>query len=1520
MKLLVTSANRPPVIRIAIVCMFLLILFSARSTTFGQCPPFTFSAAAGPGYHQITLTIGGQINGTAAVQQLGANGVWQTQFYTNVTGNFVRGPFSHNQTVNFRATNGGGCTGYINASATTFDVDQPWMNVWPGAGNSLYVQSGAINPDLNSQIMWSNTGDTFSSHSVWQRLPQNGLDPPINIPIAANKTYYFYARIINGAEIRRTPTYMVRLSTDQDLGSCGNPWTIQMIPSPMVHKPVNAISGNMYLSQTDYQLPGIGRVVDLSRNYNSMLQVAGIFGLGWTTEYDQYITQIDSKNVRLQMPDGRGVYFARETTATSFSGITPGYPGDLVINGDGTFTLTLKDGRSNKYSSAGKVLWLKDRNGNQTTVNYNTSGVLTGVTDASGRTLTITIGANGFVSQISDSLGVVADYEYFTSTNRLKTVTYSDGSKYQFEYDTTSAAGKVLLKTVKDALNNIVETHLYDSQGRATTSEVHGSQEKYTFDYSNSAFTTVTDLLGRATKYYFDKTNSRNVVKKIEGVCGCGGGGSETTEFFYDSKLNLIKKTDALLHDTSYTYDPGLNIASVTDVFGTQSYTYNAFGQVLTYKDRVDSSGSNNTAVYTYDSAGNLLTATDALGKTTTLVYPTSNNKGLPDSITNARNKTTNFKWFSGSGLLQEIEDANLKKTNFTYDARGRTDTITNPLGHVTDYNYFDDTQRKVELVYPNLDKITYKYDIRRTLESVTDERGKIITYEFDPQYRLKKITDPLGHIKEFGYDLMSFKTTYTDPLGKVTNYVPDDFGRVKEVEYPAAVSGGTRLKEKFEYDKTGRITKYTDTANRDTIYAYDDATRTNTVTNAATEVTTTKYNLRFQTTEVKDALNQTYTFGYDAMGRLLSQSRAGGTMSFIYDDVGNRTKRTDYAARITNYSYDNLNRLTGIEYDNGSGGTIPNPTSAYGYDDISRLTSAVNDNGTVSFAYDNRNRLTSTTDVFGQALSYEYERSTAVNQKRLKLNSSLYATYNYDDAERLSNIVNASDSSTISFGYDNEDKLISRAYPNGVTTTYEYFEDDTLKRLKDFTSATTHFDRQYTYNSAKQISTITDASGTRTFGYDLVDRLTSVIGSASESYGFDDVGNRTSSHLSTTYGYQSGQFNRLTSTTSASYGFDANGNTTSSTQGANQWTYAWDHENRMTEATLAGGSAVTYVYDALGRRVRRYTTGNVEDTKFTYDGEDVLVDDDAGTLTQYLNGEGIDNKLRSQTGTTVNYFLTDHLGSTNGLADSSGNVSSSSSYDSFGNPSNAGFASRYQFTGREFDSFTGLQFSRARWYDPRIGRFISEDPIGFAAGDVNIYGYVANQPMKFIDPLGLFPSVWPFDYHQDITRRALAGRATPSQIKALTGANGQFDWDTQDAAYAPQHAMARPGQSAADARDEANRFVRQNICLARDLYAKGLENQAMQALARAMHTVQDSASPAHFNFQQAWPNTLGSTFWNFQHYAKENFNPGEGSVAYFQTSLAWDYFNGASMPSDFFIDDYVDDRYDGHPYVRSVP
>src|SRR5881392_2359891 len=121
------------------------------------------------------------------------------------------------------------------------------------------------------------------------------------------------------------------------------------------------------------------------------------------------------------------------------------------------------------------------------------------------------------------------------------------------------------------------------------------------------------------------------------------------------------------------------------------------------------------------------------------------------------------------------------------------------------------------------------------------------------------------------------------------------------------------------------------------------------------------------------------------------------------------------------------------------------------------------------------------------------------------------------------------------------------------------------------------------------------------------------------------------------------------------------------------------------------------------------------------------------GSTVDYLNGPGIDNKIR-QTSTTKKkstalYFETDHLGSTTPLTNDKGHVADELTYDAFGNGAGSK-ETRYDYTGRERDPVTGLMFYRARWYDSQLGRFISEDPIGLAGG-INQFAYVGNNPLN---------------------------------------------------------------------------------------------------------------------------------------------------------------------------------------------
>ena len=167
-------------------------------------------------------------------------------------------------------------------------------------------------------------------------------------------------------------------------------------------------------------------------------------------------------------------------------------------------------------------------------------------------------------------------------------------------------------------------------------------------------------------------------------------------------------------------------------------------------------------------------------------------------------------------------------------------------------------------------------------------------------------------------------------------------------------------------------------------------------------------------------------------------------------------------------------------------------------------------------------------------------------------------------------------------------------------------------------------------------------------------------------------------------------------------------------------------------------GLTASFQYDAFGRRKQKTVNGTT--TNFLYDGLNVVQELNGATPTaNLLTSLGIDETLLCTDSAGARAFLTDGLGSTLALTDSAGLMQSEYTYEPFGKTTATGTASTnaFTYTGREDDG-TGLYYYRARYYHPALQRFVSEDPLGFRGGDVNLYGYVGNSPISFIDPLGL--------------------------------------------------------------------------------------------------------------------------------------------------------------------------------------
>ena len=1078
----------------------------------------------------------------------------------------------------------------------------------------------------------------------------------------------------------------------------------------VVGAPINVSNGNMYLQQNDYELVTAGFGISLTRTYNSNSLRVGLFGRGWSTIYDESVEVLDSSLVRLNQPDGRAIYFGRPLgSLTDFKPVYGDFHATLTQRVDG-FTLLLKGGSVQQFNSAGKLVSLIDRNGNLISLTYANNGVLSSISDQFGRTLTITTDINGLVGTITDVMGIVATYTYGAG-RELVSIRYPDNSGFNFSYDTNQR-----LTSVTDALGNVLEAHTYDAQGRAVASEKQNGVEQYSLSFINTGETDVIDALGRRTRYTFDISKGRNVITRVEGMCSCGG--SQVQTWTYDSQLNITSKTDALGHVVSYTYDGDGNRLSGTDPTGTVSYTFNAFGEILTRTDQL-----NNMTTNSYDARGNLLISSDALDNHTTRTY---NSRGQVLTRTDARGSTTTFT-YGAAGNVSRRTDANGVTTFFFYDARGRLTKLRDALSRSTIFSY-DAFGRIIKLRYPDNSSIRFTYDLAGRRTAVTDERGNPTNYAYDGAYRLTSVTDAASHTTRYGYDSMSKVTSVTDSLGRTANYDYDDFNQLVKITYPGASRGAVRLFEMIAYDQSGNIISRTDTAGRVTNYAYDSANRLTGITDAASKLTSFQYDALSRVTALTDAINQQYQFVYDALGREVQVTRAGVSMNFLYDAVGNRIQRTDYNGVTTNYSYDNLNRLTTIAY--------PTHTSTYSYDPLNNLTRAANENGTVDITYDSRYRVTSFSDPFSYGVSYNYDE--AGNRTKLSVNGAAYATYAYDSVNRLTRLKDGGNQS-FNFTYDAVNRLISRTAPNGVISRFAYDDLDRLSSLTHTTGMATLSANLYSYNDANNLSVWTTPTARRGYAYDALDRLTGVTNFEipAESYSYDAVDNRTASHLSAGYTYQ--PFNRLVQSGDAGYVHDNNGNLVSKTDGFGTRKFTYDEDNRLIQVTLGSGLTIKYKYDALGRRIQRMTSAGANE-RYVYDGQDVLVDLSADwtVAATYLNDLRVDNHLRQTSATTgVSYFVTDHLGSTAALTNAAANVVEQNGYDSFGRSS--GYQrTRYGYTGRERDPDTGLLYYRARFYDPEVGRFISEDPVGLGGG-TNAFIYVGNNPENALDPFGLY-------------------------------------------------------------------------------------------------------------------------------------------------------------------------------------
>jgi RHS repeat-associated protein len=752
--------------------------------------------------------------------------------------------------------------------------------------------------------------------------------------------------------------------------------------------------------------------------------------------------------------------------------------------------------------------------------------------------------------------------------------------------------------------------------------------------------------------------------------------------------LNRLKTvTDPLSHTTTYGYDNNGNRVTVTDPLSRiTTYSYDSANRLTAMTD-----ANNHTTTYGLDVAGQRITLTDPLGHVTSYQY---DSRGRLTAVLDPVNDETKYGYDA---------DGNLVTVQHTHTSGG-FGFSTSPES--TTYTY-DKINRKTTMTDPNTNLTTYGYDQAGNQTKSTDPLSHVTTETYDADNRLLTVVDALGHTTTYGYDNVGNRTTVTDPLGRTTTYGYDSQNRLVTVTDPLV--GVTT----YAYDQASRQISITDAVGNVTTNTYDNANRLTNVTDPNLHITTYGYDNANQLTSVTDRNGRQITYSYDQVGNKTGETWVSGSYvaTLSYDAANRLTTEQDTFSKYT-LGYDNANRI--ITVDNLGTPNAPHVLLTYGYDQISNRTSIVDNSGaTESLTYDSDNNLLN------------------VNISKTGFSYGNNVTLAYDSANRLTSVQRGWGNKWIgttqvqtTYGYDNADRL------TGIT--HSIVSGSTLMTLT------------YGYDNANQLTSYAGPDGSITYGYDQDGQLTGASGAHNESYTLDKEGNRTMT------GYTTGTGNRLTADGTYTYSYDQDGNMLTQTRISDSQltSYTWDFRNRLTEVLIKTSGGVTvqddkFTYDIENRRIGKNTLSGGQSWTAYVDANPFMDFNSSGTLLyRYMYGNAIDFLIgRIDTSGVAMWYLTDKLGSVRENTDGSGNVLDSITYDTYGNilsETHPTSGDRMKYTGREWDSEIGIYFYHARYYGSGIGRFRSEDPSGFSAGDTDLYRYVKNSPTNSRDPSGL--------------------------------------------------------------------------------------------------------------------------------------------------------------------------------------
>jgi RHS repeat-associated protein len=609
-------------------------------------------------------------------------------------------------------------------------------------------------------------------------------------------------------------------------------------------------------------------------------------------------------------------------------------------------------------------------------------------------------------------------------------------------------------------------------------------------------------------------------------------------------------------------------------------------------------------------------------------------------------------------------------------------------------------------------------------------------------------------------YDAALRRVTTTSPMGRQRVAYLDEKGRLSQVQVPgfAPVSFGHDDRGRLEtitagtgpaaraftlvYDAQNRLERIIDPRNQTTLFGYDNADRVRREVRPDSRETLATYDVNGNLATLTPPGKPSHTFGYTPVDL---------EATYAPPDVGIGNVTTSYAWNLDRQlelvtrpdgvtidpAYDLGGRLATVTHPGGQESYAYNPTTG-------KLATIAAPDATITYAYDGL-LLAGTTWSGGVTGTVARTYDNDFRAMAIKLNGASLATYGYDADGLLTQ------AGALAITRDPQNGLVTGTTLGAVADSYAYNALGEATSYQATAGGSPLLSISYARDELGRISTKTETieGASTTYGYtcDLAGRLVEVTkdGTPHAQYTYDASGNRLS--LTSTSGSVTGTYDaqdRLRQYGATTYTYNAHGSLETKTTAAGMTAYGYDALGNLRSVLLPDNTLVEYLVDGLNRRIGRKVNGVVVKRCLYLDRLRPIAElDGAGNVViTFVYASGSNSPAFMVKGGVAYRIIKDHLGSPRLVVDAAtGAVAQRMDFDEYGNvllDTNPGFQP-IGFAGGLYDPDTGLVRFGARDYDAEMGRWTAKDPIRLAGGDTNLYAYVGNDPVNFIDPSGLF-------------------------------------------------------------------------------------------------------------------------------------------------------------------------------------